>query len=81
LEPIPLLGDALKRIRDFPGNVGRDPETKPVDSGGCTAALWRVSQFRIRELTYGRISKFSLDALVKIAASLGRGVRIEVEAA
>src|SRR5580704_8560419 len=37
-----------------------------------------VSQPRINELVRGRISKFSLDALVKIAAGLGREVRLEI---
>ena len=40
-----------------------------------------VSQPRINELMRGRISRFSLDALVKIATALGRKVRIEIEAA
>jgi predicted XRE-type DNA-binding protein len=40
-----------------------------------------VSQPRINELMRGRISKFSLDALVRIATALGRKVRIEIEAA
>ncbi len=40
-----------------------------------------VSQPRINQLLRGHISKFSLDALVKIVTSLGRKVRIEVEAA
>jgi len=40
-----------------------------------------ISQPRINELMRGRISKFSLDALVKIATALGRKVRIEIEAA
>ena len=40
-----------------------------------------VSQPRINELLRGRISRFSLDALVKIATALGRKVRIEIEAA
>ena len=40
-----------------------------------------VTQPRINELLRGRISRFSLDALVKIATALGRKVRIEIEAA
>lgn len=40
-----------------------------------------VSQPRINQLLRGHISKFSLDALVKIVTSLGRKIRIEVEAA
>ncbi|MCF8149350.1 MAG: XRE family transcriptional regulator [Burkholderiaceae bacterium] len=40
-----------------------------------------VTQPRINDLLRGRISRFSLDALVNIAASLGRRVHIEFEAA
>jgi len=40
-----------------------------------------VTQPRINDLLRGRISRFSLDALVNIAAALGRRVRIELEAA
>jgi predicted XRE-type DNA-binding protein len=37
-----------------------------------------LSQPRINDLLRGRISKFSLDALVNIASALGRKVRIEL---
>ena len=40
-----------------------------------------VTQPRINDLLRGRISRFSLDALVNIAAALGRRVHIELEAA
>lgn len=40
-----------------------------------------VTQPRINDLLRGRISKFSLDALVNIAAALGQRVTIEIEAA
>jgi predicted XRE-type DNA-binding protein len=38
-----------------------------------------VTQPRINDLLRGRISRFSLDALVNIAAALGRPVRIELQ--
>ena len=38
-----------------------------------------VTQPRINDLLRGRISRFSLDALVNIAAALGRKVRISLE--
>ena len=38
-----------------------------------------VTQPRINDLLRGRISRFSLDALVNIAAALGRRVRVEFE--
>jgi predicted XRE-type DNA-binding protein len=37
-----------------------------------------VTQPRINDLLRGRISRFSLDALVNIAAALGRKVRVEI---
>jgi predicted XRE-type DNA-binding protein len=40
-----------------------------------------VTQPRINDLLRGRISRFSLDALVNIAAALGRRVHIALEAA
>lgn len=40
-----------------------------------------VTQPRINDLLRGRISRFSLDALVNIAASLGQRVHVELEAA
>ena len=40
-----------------------------------------VSQPRINDLLRGRISRFSLDALVNIAASLGQQVHIVLRAA
>ncbi len=41
----------------------------------------RVTQPRINDLLRGRISRFSVDALVNIAAALGCRVHLEVEAA
>jgi predicted XRE-type DNA-binding protein len=40
-----------------------------------------VTQPRINDLLRGRISRFSLDALVNIAARLGRRIRLKIEAA
>jgi len=45
------------------------------------AAKCGVTQPRISDLLRGRVSLFSLDALVNIATALGRKVRVEVEAA
>jgi predicted XRE-type DNA-binding protein len=39
-----------------------------------------VTQPRLNDLLRGRISKFSLDALVNIATALGQRVKIEIEA-
>jgi predicted XRE-type DNA-binding protein len=40
-----------------------------------------VTQPRINDLLRGRVSRFSLDALVNIATALGRKVSVELEAA
>lgn len=40
-----------------------------------------LTQPRVNDLLRGRISRFSLDALVNIAAALGMQVRLEVDAA
>jgi predicted XRE-type DNA-binding protein len=40
-----------------------------------------VTQPRINDLLRGRVSRFSLDALVNIATALGRKVNLELEAA
>lgn len=40
-----------------------------------------VTQSRINDLLRGRVSRFSLDALVNIATALGRRVNLELEAA
>jgi predicted XRE-type DNA-binding protein len=40
-----------------------------------------VTQPRMNDLLRGRVSRFSLDALVNIATALGRRVRLDLEAA
>jgi len=40
-----------------------------------------VTQPRVNDLLRGRVSRFSLDALVNIATALGRRVHIELETA
>lgn len=45
------------------------------------AARCGVTQPRINDLLRGRVSRFSLDALVNIAAALGWRVHVELEAA
>jgi predicted XRE-type DNA-binding protein len=56
-----------------------------IEEGGWTqveaARHCGVTQPRINDLLRGRISRFSLDALVNIATSLGRRVHVELEAA
>ena len=45
------------------------------------AAHCGVTQPRVNDLLRGRISRFSLDALVNIASALGHRVHVELEAA
>jgi predicted XRE-type DNA-binding protein len=56
-----------------------------VKQGGWTQAQAAercgVTQPRINDLLRGRVSRFSLDALVNVATALGRRVRVEIEAA
>ncbi len=47
----------------------------------AAAAHCGLTQPRISDLLRGRISRFSLDALVNIAAALGQRVHVELEAA
>jgi predicted XRE-type DNA-binding protein len=59
-----------------------------VQSSGWTQAeaaarcgFCGIEQPRINDLLRGRVSRFSLDALVNVATALGRRVHIELEAA
>ena len=56
-----------------------------IEASGWTqaeaASRSGVTQPRINDLLRGRISRFSLDALVNIASSLGQRVHVELEAA
>ncbi len=62
-----------------------DKITALIQSKGWTqleaAKHCSVTQPRINELLRGRISRFSLDALVNIAAHLGQRVHVELQAA
>ena len=46
-----------------------------------TAKHCGVTQPRINDLLQGRISRFSIDALVNIASALGRKVRVRLDTA
>lgn len=62
-----------------------DKITALIEKNGWTqveaARRCGVTQPRINDLLRGRISRFSLDALVNIAASLGQRVHVEFEVA
>lgn len=55
-----------------------------IQDNGWTQAMAAehcgITQPRINDLLRGRISRFSLDALVNIAAALGQQVHVELEA-
>jgi predicted XRE-type DNA-binding protein len=57
--------------------------TEVIEENGWTqmeaGAQCGVTQPRINDLLRGRLSRFSLDALVNMAAALGRPVRVELE--
>lgn len=59
--------------------------TEQVKANGWTqsvaASHCGLTQPRVNDLVRGRISRFSLDALVNIATALGLQVRLEVSAA
>ena len=56
-----------------------------IKAGGWTQAeaakRCHVTQPRMNDLMRGRISRFSLDALVNIAAALGQKIHVELKAA
>ena len=62
-----------------------DKITVLIQKNGCTqleaAKHCSVTQPRINELLRGRVSRFSLDALVNITAHLGQRVHVQLEAA
>ena len=45
------------------------------------AAHCGITQPRMNDLLRGRVSRFSLDALVNVATAIGRRVHLELEAA
>jgi predicted XRE-type DNA-binding protein len=65
-------GDLMRQITD----IIQDNDWKQVPAERCG-----VTQPRINDLLRGRVSRFSLDALVNIATALGRRVSVELNAA
>ena len=47
----------------------------------AAAAQCNLTQPRVNDLLRGRISRFSLDALVNIAAAMGQQVHVKLQAA
>lgn len=63
-------------MQQITGMVKRHGWTQAEAAGRCG-----VTQPRINDLLRGRVSRFSLDALVNICTSLGCRVRVDLEAA
>ena len=59
------------------GDIVRESGWKQAEA----AARCGVTQPRVNDLLRGRVSRFSLDALVNIATALGRRVSVEISAA
>ena len=80
--------DALANTPEQAANLRARSElmrqiTEVIEENGWTqieaGAQCGVTQPRINDLLRGRISRFSLDALVNMATAIGRPVRIELE--
>lgn len=90
LETYASVWDALADTPEQAANLRARAElmqkiAKIVQESGWTqteaAARCGVTQPRISDLLRGRVSRFSLDALVNIATAIGRRVHVELEAA
>lgn len=68
-----LRAEFMERITDI---ITKNEWTQVEAANHCG-----VTQPRINDLLRGRISRFSLDALVNIAAALGCRIHIKLEAA
>lgn len=62
-------------MRGIANRVSRQGWTQSVAAAHCG-----LTQPRVNDLLRGRISRFSLDALVNIASALGLQVRLKVSA-
>lgn len=65
--------ELMRQITDI---VKRNKWTQARAAGQCG-----ITQPRMNDLLRGRVSRFSLDALVNIATAIGRRVRLELEPA
>ena len=90
MEGYATVWDAIAESQDEAANLRLRSELMNqieailAESGWTQAEAARrcgVTQPRINDLLRGRISRFSLDALVNIAAALGRRVTVSIEAA
>lgn len=90
LESYASVWDAIADTPEEAANLRARAElmqkiTAIVEDNGWTQAeaanQCGVTQPRINDLLRGRVSRFSLDALVNIATALGRRVHVELEVA
>jgi len=88
--PFPCVWDALADSPEQAANLRARAHLIRRIADFITAKGWTqveaadrcgVSQPRINDLLNGRISRFSLDALVNIAAALGFRVKVSLRAA
>ncbi len=63
-------------MRELSAAIKAEGWTQAVAAKRCN-----VTQPRMNDLLRGRISRFSLDALVNMASACGRRVHLELEAA
>lgn len=90
IETYDSVWDALADTPEQAANLRARAELMQQISDIIKAADWKqaeaaarcgVTQPRINDLLRGRVSRFSLDALVNIATALGRRVHVALDAA
>lgn len=89
-ETFTSVWDAIADTPEQAANLRTRSELMQQIAGIIKANKWKqadaafhcgVTQPRINDLLHGRVSRFSLDALVNIATALGRRVHLELRAA
>jgi len=90
IETFTSVWDALADTPEKAANLRVRSELMQQIAAIIKANMWKqtdaavhcgVTQPRINDLLRGRVSRFSLDALVNIATALGKRVHLQLEAA
>lgn len=90
IETFTSVWDAIADTPEQAANLRARSELMQQIAAIIKANMWKqadaavhcgVTQPRINDLLRGRVSRFSLDALVNIATALGRRVHLELEPA
>jgi predicted XRE-type DNA-binding protein len=90
IETFTSIWDAIADTPEQAANLRARSELMQQIAAIIKANMWKqadaalhcgVTQPRINDLLRGRVSRFSLDALVNIATALGRRVLLKLEAA